>query len=496
MNAGPKDAWVADRLARWRDARDREALGELLKWQRDRAYAVACRVAGEADAEDAVQQACLKLLSRTHGFEDEERFRASMLRAVVQCALNLARARKTRAGLERNAMTKPAPHASALEIAEERETVKLVRQELARLPEDERVVLALCVQEGMSVVAAAEALAVPRETLRYRLSEALSTLRRRLKGRGLPLTFVALAGLLHGNSAHAAPASLCQALDAALTGAPCASISAASPAVAAPDAIVAGAGLATSTLAPAMATAAAVLLALGVAAAALLTPEPLPKQAQAEAKVEVTPAVAPPLAGKTVEIRPEPKSHRLHARKENVEELQHEPQPEEPQEDDHVTQHAKKLLLGSTLAASLLYAPSMAAEGDPPIKPVKEGKDKEGKEKEAHGPQEIPLAEVPEAIRAAAEAMVPGIQLSKVSHHNNKPGVTYILEGTSGEKKFSLRFTAMEASAKDPNKGDGEKPPKKGPPDGEGKKEGEGKKGGEKDPAKKEPKKGEEGGEK
>ena len=53
--------WVAGRLARWRMARDNNALGELLNWQRDRAYAIAFRILGNGmDAEDSVQQGFMK----------------------------------------------------------------------------------------------------------------------------------------------------------------------------------------------------------------------------------------------------------------------------------------------------------------------------------------------------------------------------------------------------------------------------------------------------
>ena len=92
---------LAGRLERWRSSRDAEALGELLKWQRDRAFATALRILGRAaDAEDAVQEAFAKLLSRTSGFEGQEELRIAVYRAVVQCALDMVRSDRARARRE------------------------------------------------------------------------------------------------------------------------------------------------------------------------------------------------------------------------------------------------------------------------------------------------------------------------------------------------------------------------------------------------------------
>ena len=77
------DRWVADHLERWRAAKDPEALGELLKWQRDRAFAVACRVLTDrAEAEDAVQQAFLKLFRSAPAFEGPSAFHAALVQRV------------------------------------------------------------------------------------------------------------------------------------------------------------------------------------------------------------------------------------------------------------------------------------------------------------------------------------------------------------------------------------------------------------------------------
>lgn len=175
--------WVHERLARWRCGGDREALGELLKWQRDRAYAVAYRILGNgADAEDAVQDAFGKLLSRTVGFENLGAFKAAVYRAVVQCAIDNARVNRVRWRLDAALR-----HASAtqqdtdVQRQEDAESLKRIFEELESMPEPQRQLVLLCYQDGLCVSEAAELLQVSRETLRDRLRKALDELRQRVK---------------------------------------------------------------------------------------------------------------------------------------------------------------------------------------------------------------------------------------------------------------------------------------------------------------------------
>ena len=228
--------WALERLNRWRTAREPEALGQLLKWQRDRAYATALRILGNgADAEDAVQQACIKLLSRTHGLDTLDQFKVTVYRAVVQCALDMARANRVRVKLEK-AMS-PVERQSPIPqlAAEQAEALRVVWQELHAMSEESRAMVVLCYQEGLSVSDAAEVLSVPRETLRDRLAAAMSELRKKLSQRGVMLSLLVIAGLLHHGSAEAAPLGLCEALDVAVPGPPCAEVSAAIAQPSAPE---------------------------------------------------------------------------------------------------------------------------------------------------------------------------------------------------------------------------------------------------------------------
>ena len=227
-------------LREWRTSRRPEALGELLKGQRDRAYSVALRLTGSsADAEDAVQDAFIKLLSRTHGFDDVDGFEIAVYRAVVQCSLDAMRKKKRRethedAAGQHNGRSKGEFHVAGAtgvqtvmaetgmsETAQQEARAQL-RTAVSELPDDERTPVVLCYYQGMSVVQTAKTLELPRETVRARLQRGLGRLRRFLNANGKDVSAAAIVGLLWLDGAVQAPAGLCAALDAHLPGTPCA----------------------------------------------------------------------------------------------------------------------------------------------------------------------------------------------------------------------------------------------------------------------------------
>ncbi|MBI3828765.1 MAG: RNA polymerase sigma factor [Planctomycetes bacterium] len=222
------DPGMDEALRRWRETRHPESLGELLKRQRDRAYSVALRFTGSsADAEDAVQDAFLKLMTRTHGFEDAEAFEAAVYRAVVQCALDVLKQGKRRrkredaTAREREADVKLA---DAPPEPEREELRALLREAVLDLGEDERAPVVLCYHQGLSVAQAARVLELPRETVRARLNRALGALRSWLGGKGKDVGLALLPALLWNDGLIPAPQTLCKALDACLPGRPCAQL--------------------------------------------------------------------------------------------------------------------------------------------------------------------------------------------------------------------------------------------------------------------------------
>ena len=377
MNETGTPEWVALRLQRWGSERDSEALGELLKWQRVRAYAMALRIlAHQADAEDAVQQAFLKLLSRTHGFEDARAFKAAVCRAVVQCALDLFRSRRSRITRERNMPITPAtPVPSPQRMAEEAEALRLVQEELASLGVEERVVITLCCQEGMHLEAAAVVLDEPRETLRDRLARALDALRGRLKKRGLPLSLLLLAGLLHQGQAQATPATLDAALDARLPGGSCAALPAAGAQPFSASSLLAELGRSTGLFTYLPSVAAIGLLALGGVALWRLQAAPAPESKELHPEVETlvspAPAVSKPSAAAVFPAKKDERRFRATARD------------------------------------------SKKDAGD----------------------------QVPLAVKLAAEEALKGFKIMKVEKEVRNQQVVYDLEGVVGEKRYDLQVS-------------------------------------------------------
>lgn len=211
-------------LHAWRETGAIEALGSLLKWQRDRACALATSILGDSsEAEDAVQQACVKLLSRQVGFESRKSFEQAVTRAVVQCSIDLLRSRRSREQRhERYAAMQPSAGIPADSLADA-ERDHQIREALAELPEDERIAVVLCCQDGHSVSAGAVVLEIPRETLRARLKRGLKRLHSLLAGRGVTASAASIGAAL-ASTAQAADEGLCVALDAAIPGPACSAV--------------------------------------------------------------------------------------------------------------------------------------------------------------------------------------------------------------------------------------------------------------------------------
>jgi RNA polymerase sigma-70 factor (ECF subfamily) len=223
-------------LRQWRESRNPEALGELLKSQRDRAYSTALRMTGSgADAEDVVQEAFVKLLSREKGFEDWDSFQTTIYRSVLQCALDAIRGRKRRQmGMDKiqNVLV-GARKAEGLMLetaSEKSELTALLRSAVLDLPEEERTPVVLCYYQGFSISCAAKVMETPRETVRYRLRLALKSLRKRLAKNNKSAGAALMVSLLWHDGHIVAPASLCQKLDAVLPGKACWEIAASAPA--------------------------------------------------------------------------------------------------------------------------------------------------------------------------------------------------------------------------------------------------------------------------
>jgi RNA polymerase sigma factor (sigma-70 family) len=172
----------AELLRRFAHDKDAAAFELLVRRHADAVWAASVRILKvESDAEDAFQAAFLALIRRA------EQIRTPCVggwlhRVAVNAALKLR---------ERNARATPTEPARLADVPApagdepDADVTAIVHEELARLPERERLPVVLCDLEGLSHADAAAALGWPVGTVSGRLSRARARLRARLERRGL-----------------------------------------------------------------------------------------------------------------------------------------------------------------------------------------------------------------------------------------------------------------------------------------------------------------------
>lgn len=142
-------------------------------------------LAGVPDqADDLVQAACEKALSRIHQWTPGTRLDSWMFRIVQTTWLDQKRAQKVRTGEGRVDADSPLVEAElSVDGAREMEshiTYDAVRRAMATLPDEQRAVMMLVCVEGQSYKEAAETLSVPIGTVMSRLSRARGALARHM----------------------------------------------------------------------------------------------------------------------------------------------------------------------------------------------------------------------------------------------------------------------------------------------------------------------------
>lgn len=121
------------------------------------------------DPDDLVQSACERALARLHQFRPGTRLDSWMFRIIQTIWLDGRR----RSQRYQSAMLGELPAGASGEVdaaAEGRLTLEAVRRRIARLPDDQRVVLLLVCVEGLTYKETSEALGIPVGTVMSRLS--------------------------------------------------------------------------------------------------------------------------------------------------------------------------------------------------------------------------------------------------------------------------------------------------------------------------------------
>lgn len=137
----------------------------------------ACALTGSLDeADDIVQSACERALGRLEQWQPGTRLDSWMYRIIQNLWIDRGRARRVR-GEETGVETlENMPSPTAGNQAEGRMMLRRTQEAIAKLPEEQRVVLAMVSVDGFSYQEAADALDLPIGTVMSRLARA----RRRL----------------------------------------------------------------------------------------------------------------------------------------------------------------------------------------------------------------------------------------------------------------------------------------------------------------------------
>jgi len=128
-----------------------------------------------SQADDLVQSACERALSRRHQFQEGTRFDSWMFRIVQTLWIDHLRSRDVRkeeAEIEDDRIGSDEP----VRRAEARMALEEVRRAAARLPPEQRAALMLVTVDGFSYKEAAEIAQVPVGTIMSRLARARSAL--------------------------------------------------------------------------------------------------------------------------------------------------------------------------------------------------------------------------------------------------------------------------------------------------------------------------------
>ena len=139
------------------------------------------------DAEEAVQEVFVKIW--THGLHLKDKISLdSYLYVVVRNAcISLARRQIGREGIE-------AATCLAVEEAEDKEGLAVVREAVEELPEQCRIILKLVIWEEMKYAEVAEKLGISLNTVKNQMKIAYRKLREKLSGKQLYLLFFRMRG--------------------------------------------------------------------------------------------------------------------------------------------------------------------------------------------------------------------------------------------------------------------------------------------------------------
>jgi RNA polymerase sigma-70 factor (ECF subfamily) len=174
----PEQTLSEQTLSRWAQG-DRQAFLEAVGPWQDAVHRIACRVVGNRhDAEEVWQSLMLKLLNREGALPRAAKFAAWLRRCAVNESIAFLRqghaALRARLDSAKTRRREPGEPADAFQ---EDETRSKLQQALARLSDEQRALLSLRFDEGLTVREIADVLERPRSTVHFQLEQAVQMLR-------------------------------------------------------------------------------------------------------------------------------------------------------------------------------------------------------------------------------------------------------------------------------------------------------------------------------
>jgi RNA polymerase sigma-70 factor, ECF subfamily len=187
-----RTAWTDEELVARSVAGDADSFNQLiLRWERP-IYALAYRTIGrEEDARDIVQDTFLRAYRALPGFKGEAKFSSWLYRIALNlCRDWVRRQRRTPTvqvpeGIELSDLaSEQGPVESIEDLVARREMSRAVAVAMTRLPEDQRTAIVLKEYHGLTFQEIADLQGCPLSTVKTRLYQGLSVLRRHLDHSG------------------------------------------------------------------------------------------------------------------------------------------------------------------------------------------------------------------------------------------------------------------------------------------------------------------------
>jgi RNA polymerase sigma-70 factor (ECF subfamily) len=168
----------------------------VLRWERP-IYALAYRVIGrEDDARDVAQETFLRAFRALSGFKGQAKFSSWLYRITLNLCRDWIR-RERRAPVTQapegvdliELASESEPSESIEELVSRRELGRAVAKAMSLLPEEQRTAIILKEYHGLTFQEIADLLDCPLSTVKTRLYQGLTVLRRHLQHAGVESTF-------------------------------------------------------------------------------------------------------------------------------------------------------------------------------------------------------------------------------------------------------------------------------------------------------------------